>query len=425
MIARLKQRLFFPVAGYFKFWARLRLRRWHPQIVLITGSSGKTTLLHLLEAQIGQRAHYSHHANSAFGVPFDILGLHQDNGSLVDWVRLALAAPFMAMGPVRTERLYIVEADSDRPGEATFIADLVRPEVAVWLSSDRSHSAAFDRLVEAGQAPNVEVAIAHEYGHHLERATKLVVVDGDSERITAQLGRTKAKVARVDGTSITHYSVAAAGTRFTIDGHDYHIKALLPEEAGRSIAAVVIVCDYLGNQLDRDFAAFKLPPGRSSILRGVKNTTLIDSTYNAIPDAVRAILNLFDHFAAPTKWAVIGDMIEQGRSEQAEHERLADELAKLRLDRILLVGPRQQKYTAPRLKRSIAKGTVIETFLEPKEVLDYLEREIKGGETILFKAGSSFNLEGVVERLLANPKDADRLCRRGTMWERRRKARGL
>lgn len=425
MISRLKGQLYFPIAAYFAFWAKLKLARWHPRVVLITGSSGKTTLLHLAESQIGAQAHYSHHANSAYGIPFDILGFHQSTGSLGEWLRLAILAPFATLTPVRRQKLYVVEADSDRPGEAAFIAGLVRSEVTVWLSSDRSHSAAFDGEVAAGRAPNVETAIAQEYGNYIEQTSQLAIVNGDSQLIAPQLERTKAKVEPISSKTISDYKVTAGGAEFKVDGQAYTIPTLLPEEAGRSIAAVVAVCNYLEIPVDPTFPDFQLPPGRSSILRGIKDTTLIDSTYNAIPDAVRAILNLFNHLPGSPKWAVLGDMIEQGKSEQAEHERLAHEIAKLKLDRVILVGPRQSKYTAPLLKQLVGIDTLVAVCLEPKEVLDHLRREIRGGEFILFKAGSSFNLEGVVERLLADPEDAIKLCRRGPIWTRRRQKRGL
>jgi hypothetical protein len=59
----------------------------------------------------------------------------------------------------------------------------------------------------------------------------------------------------------------------------------------------------------------------------------------------------------------------------------------------------------------------------PGEALGYLVGNLNGGETILFK-GARF-LEGVVERLLKNPSDASKLCRREAVWAKRRKMWGL
>ncbi|MDD5069004.1 MAG: hypothetical protein PHN89_05430, partial [Candidatus Pacebacteria bacterium] len=55
----------------------------------------------------------------------------------------------------------------------------------------------------------------------------------------------------------------------------------------------------------------------------------------------------------------------------------------------------------------------------PGEALLYLKRELKGGETILFK-GARY-LEGVVEKLLLNPSDASKLCRREAIFAAQRK----
>lgn len=423
MFGRLKRWLYFPVARYFRFWAGLKLRRWRPRIILVTGSSGKTTLLHLLEAQIGDRAHYSHFANSSFGLPFDILGFPKRQNNKREWLVLILAAPFKAFSQPRPQPFYIVEADSDRPGEAAFIAGFLRPEVVIWLSSDRSHSANFDRLVTSGQAPSARAAVAAEFASYIETATKLVILNADSELIMGQADRTTATIEPVSSRQIKDYSVGPGGTTFAIDGQQYHLPAAEPEETGRSIAAVAAVCDYLGVKVDRNFPRFVLPPGRSSILAGTKQTTLIDSSYNAIPDAMRAILNLFAHYPGTPKWVVIGDMTELGRSEASEHEKLADEIANLKLARIILMGPRVARYTAPALRRLIGKSTPIEVFTEPRPALDYLETHIKGGEIILFK-GARF-LEGVIEHLLADPADAAKLCRREASWQRWRARWGL
>ena len=74
--AKFKKRFYFVVAGYFRHFADKVFRRWHPRVIAVTGSAGKTTMLNLLEHEMGKRAHYSHDANSAFGISFDLLGLN-------------------------------------------------------------------------------------------------------------------------------------------------------------------------------------------------------------------------------------------------------------------------------------------------------------------------------------------------------------
>lgn len=412
MVRRFKQALYFPVAQYFRFWARIQLKRWHPRVILVTGSSGKTTILHLLEAQICDRAHYSHKANSAFGISFDILGIIPKGTGKLEWIGLVIKAPLAAFRTSFRQKLYVVEADSDRPGEATFISRLLKPEVVIWLSSDLSHSHNFD--ISAGP---VDQAIAFEFGTYLAAASKLAIINGDSDLIVAQKHRSIAKIQAINQPQ-SGYKLTPTSTEYKINDKVYAVPALLPQEAGLSVAAVLEVCDYLNIAVDADFGLFVPPPGRSSIFNGIKQTTVIDSTYNAIPDAVRAILNLLSIYPAKVKWLVLGDMIEQGASEQIEHQKLAAEILKLKLDRIILVGPRVGKYTAPKLLELGGEQLNLITFTKPRPALDYLIAEISGGETILFK-GAGF-LEGVVEALLANPKDAAKLCKREPVWQKRR-----
>ena len=85
MITKLKKLLYFPGAFYFAFFAKIRLLLWNPKVVVVTGSSGKTTLLHMIESQLGHMAKYSHHANSAYGIPFDILGLARNDLTFIEW----------------------------------------------------------------------------------------------------------------------------------------------------------------------------------------------------------------------------------------------------------------------------------------------------------------------------------------------------
>lgn len=422
MIARLKALLYFPIASYFAFWARIQLAIWKPKVIVITGSSGKTTLLHLIESQLGLKAHYSYHANSSYGIPFDILGLKRKKLTLDEWPYLFFMSPFRAFKKPFTEKLYIVEADCDRPYEGQFLGSLLQPEVVLWVSSGRTHSMNFDQLVQKNKFQSVEEAIAYEFGQFVERATKLAIVNADNPLIEKQLIRTSAQIIRIKNKDLEKYTVFKDSTEFEINEQKYHINKLLPEENFYLIEMTNKLLKYLSKRLDPSFKNFKLPPGRSSVFEGINNITIIDSCYNAYYDSMGAILNLFDKYPAKVKWAVFGDMIEQGKQEQEEHEKLADEIAKLKLERIVLLGPRLSKYTYPKLKILI-NDIPIAKFNSPREVLDYLLVNIKGGETILFK-GVRF-LEGVIENLLADKSDIRNLSRREKVWEIRRKKWGL
>ncbi len=208
-------------------------------------------------------------------------------------------------------------------------------------------------------------------------------------------------------------------TQFTFDNREITIPASLPESVYYEVAMTLSLLDYLNEKFDESFSRFSLPPGRSSVFKGIKNTTLVDSSYNANLGSMIEILNMFNHLPGKIKWAVISDMLEQGSEEREEHEKLVHEIAQYDFDRVILMGPRARQYTYPILKDLIVAKTPLDVFDKPKEVLDFLEQNINGGETILFKGGRF--LEGVIEHFLADKNDVEKLCRREIVWVKARK----
>lgn len=416
MIAQFKKLLYFPIATYFKFFASIQLAIWKPKIVVVTGSSGKTTLLHLIEAQIGGLAKYSHHANSSYGIPFDILDLKRKSLTVEEWPLLFLLAPFKAFKKPPEEKLYIVEADCDRPNEGKFLGSLLKPEVLLWLNVYKTHSMNF-------KAP-VEDHIAKEFGYFIEYTKKLTIVNGDSKLILSQLHRTKSDVNKITRNKyLKKYSVSRSGTDFHLKNGHYLFSSLLPEDVFYSIEMCLSLLDYLKIKLDPMFPKFDLAPGRSSIFKGIKGTTIVDSTYNANIGSMAVILDMFGKISVREKWVILGDMLEQGGEEKIEHEKLAELIASLNLKKAVLMGPRVSEYTYPKLKVLVGNKMEVIKFITPVEVLSCLKETLKGGETLLFK-GARF-LEGVIENLLLDKDDVKKLARREKIWEIRRKQWGL
>ena len=178
--------------------------------------------------------------------------------------------------------------------------------------------------------------------------------------------------------------------------------------------------EYLKLPFNPDFSKLKLAPGRSSYFEGKKGIQIVDSSYNAHMISVASILDMAKRMHAEKKWLVIGDIVDQGSMEEEEHKKLAELIASVKPERVVLVGRRTKEYTAPRLKE-LGVSAVATT--DPKKALAYIEKRIHGNETLIFK-GSQY-LEWIIEKLLKNPKDAKKLCRREKAAIERRKKWGL
>lgn len=417
---RFKKRFYFVAAGYFRFFANFAFRRWHPHVIAVTGSAGKTTLLNMIEFELGDKAHYSHDANSAFGIAFDLLNMDGVRGSKWRWVKLFVLAPIRASYYKRKGEFYVVEIDGERPHETEFLAKWLKPEITLWVSFGLSHAIQFEREVAEGKYQDLEHAIAHEFATLPANTTKRVYIDADSEGMCEAVKGIKAEVIKLSKKSLKRYSVYPSRTDFVFEDAAFHFSQPQPKDLAIQLAMLEDLVAYLDLPLKTDFHDMAVAPGRSSYFKGIKGINIIDSSYNAHLISMQSMLDMVRRLHAGHKWLIIGDIVDQGTIEGEEHRKLANLIADAGPEMVILVGRRTKEYTAPRLKEL---GITTRTTLDPKKALKFIEANITGDETLFFK-GSQY-LEWIIEKLLANPEDAKYLPRREPAAVKRRQRRGL
>lgn len=419
-MASFKKRFYFVAAKYFRHFADRAFKRWSPRVIAVTGSAGKTTMMTMLEHEIGKKAHYSHDANSAFGIPFDMLGLKGIRGSKLRWIWLLIAAPVRGLLYRHKEEFYVVEIDGERPHEAEFLAEWLKPEVTIWVSIGLSHAVQFEKEVESGKYDNVGEAITAEFANLPANTTKRVYIDAESKIMVEATRGIKAKVVSIEKSKLKKYVVYPDSTDFTYGDTTFHFNHPEPRDIAFNLFVVKDLMKYLRLKFNPDFTDIKVAPGRSSYFEGKKGINIVDSSYNAHMISMVSVLDMAKRMHAEEKWLIIGDIVDQGALEEEEHKRLAKLIAAVKPDKVILVGRRTKKWTAPELKK-LGVSAVATT--DPRKALEYIEKHIKGEETLVFK-GSQY-LEWIIEKLLKNPKDAKKLCRREKAAVRRRKSWGL
>lgn len=418
--AKFKKRFYFKLAGYFRRLANKSLKRWNPRIIAVTGSAGKTTMLNLLEHEIGKKAHYSHDANSAFGVPFDLLGLKGVKSTKIKWIWLIIAAPIKSLYYKHKEPFYVVEIDGERPHEAEFLAQWLKPEVTIWVSVGLSHAVQFEGVVEEGEYKDLKTAITAEFANLPENTQKLVYIDAESKAMVKATEGIKAKVVPIKKSLLKKYVVYPDSTDFTYGDTTFHFNHPEVRDLAFHLFVLQDLMKYLKLPFNPDFSAVKQMPGRSSYFEGIKGINIVDSSYNAHMISMESVLDMVKRMHAEKKWLIIGDIVDQGSLEEEEHKKLAKLIADTEPDLVILVGRRTKKWTAPELKKL---GISAAATTDPKKALAFIEKHIKGNETLIFK-GSQY-LEWIIEKLLNNPKDAKKLCRRDRGSVQRRKNWGL
>jgi UDP-N-acetylmuramoyl-tripeptide--D-alanyl-D-alanine ligase len=289
-------------------------RRWRSQfnlpLIAVTGSNGKTTVTQMvasiLRAAAGDAAHATQgNFNNDIGVPLTLL-------------RLSAA-----------HRLSVVELGMNHPGEIAELAALALPTVALVNNAQREHlefmatveavARENGQVIQALGADGVAVFPSDDAYTPLWRGfagPRRVLTFSDRDP-AADVNASQAEWA--DGAWVLNFSSPSgeATVRLRIAGR-HNVRNALAAAACALAAGVAL--DAVVRGLD----AFEPVGGRSRALAlslGERRVTLIDDTYNANPDSVRAAIDVLAELPAP-RLLVLGDMGEVGEQGLAFHDEV-------------------------------------------------------------------------------------------------------
>lgn len=277
-------------------------RRMHLPLVAVTGSNGKTTVTQMvasiLGAWLGDGAFSTQgNLNNDIGVPLTLLRLRQDDSA---WHRAG-----------------VVELGMNHVGEIAQLAAMAAPTVALVNNAQREHQE-FMASVEA---------VARENGAVIGSLGPLDVAVFPADDAFAPLWRQLAGTRPVLTFALDGAADLTADAAW--NGDHWSVLATTPagalsfrlQVAGRhnvknalAAAACALAAGCPLEAIARGLEAFAPVKGRSQVRtfrRDGREVTLVDDTYNANPDSVRAAIDVLAALPAP-RWLVLGDMGEVG-----------------------------------------------------------------------------------------------------------------
>ncbi|MEO6033598.1 MAG: UDP-N-acetylmuramoyl-tripeptide--D-alanyl-D-alanine ligase [Burkholderiaceae bacterium] len=282
--------------------ARAWRRRFQLPLIAVTGSNGKTTVTQMiasiLRAWLAESAFATAgNFNNHIGVPLTLLRLRQDDNT---WHRAG-----------------VVELGMNHPGEIARLAALTAPTVALVNNAQREHQE-FMASVEAVALENgaviqalgpTGVAVfpaddAHTALWHALAANRPTLTFA----LQGRADLTCSAAWDVDHWALVFETPAGAVTLQLRAPGWHNVKNALAAAA----CALAVGCPLA--QIARGLEAFEPVKGRSqarAITHRGRAVTLIDDSYNANPDSVRAAIDVLAALTGP-RWLVLGDMGEVG-----------------------------------------------------------------------------------------------------------------
>lgn len=411
--------------------AILVLKKYKPKIISITGSVGKTStkeaIFVVLASKFRVRRNEKNY-NNEIGIPLTIIGASSGGGSLAGWAGVFLKWLCIIIFPVKYPEILILEMGADRPGDIEYLTNFINSDAGVVTDISYSHIGYFKSVEQ----------IALEKGALVKKLSSnaLAVINIDNLYIEKLKNSIKAKIitygfleeADVQATDIsfvyTGENKEIKGLSFKLNYEGTSIPVRLNIIAKHQIYSVLAAC-ALGIWFELNLveiaaalSSFYSPAGRMNVIKGIKNSTIIDDTYNASPASVLAALQTLKDIESRRKIAVLGDMLELGEETEKSHALMGEKFFQIAGDIFIGVGERM-KFAEEELIRKNFKKENIFHFASPTEAGEKLQNIIKPGDLILVKGSQGMRMEKVVEEVMEEPQKAkELLCRQSVDWKK-------
>ncbi|UCG96843.1 MAG: UDP-N-acetylmuramoyl-tripeptide--D-alanyl-D-alanine ligase [Burkholderiales bacterium] len=350
--------------------------RFRLPLIAVTGSNGKTTVTQMLAGILAR----------AFG-PTRRLATR---GNLNNDIGLPLMLFELAAG----HKAAVLELGMNHPGEIAYLAQLAQPTVALVNNAQREHQEFLGSVEATARENGAAIAALPPEG--------IAVFPADDP--CAPIWRNLAGTRRIidfaqaaDATVTAEHELQDSGARLEIVTPAGLIRTRLAVPGLHNVHNALAACaaalavDVPPGAIAAGLAMFTAVDGRGVQSRTAGGAALIDDSYNANPDSVRAAIDLLAGAGRP-RILVLGDMGEVG-GRGADYHREVGTYAKSRgIDVLLGTGPAMRDACA-------AFGAGAEHFDDVEALRERAQELAQPGATLLVKGSRFMRMERVVAAL--------------------------
>lgn len=407
------------VAKWLAGLARQLIAKYHPQIIGITGSVGKTSTRDAIYAVVStafSARKGTKNLNNEFGLPLAIIGSDSPGRNLFGWFGVFLKA-YWQLWFGSFPKILVLEMGVDRPNDMDYLLSIARPNIAVITNIGISHYEFFGSQAAVAQEKGKLVSATPSSGAVILNSDN-VGANGMREQANAKVigyGFNPASEVRIQIKS-EHFQVPAQ-SELEVHTPTQNFSAQVPAIGIPHLAscgAAVAVGLYLGLPIEKIQAGlkkYKPVPGRLNLLTGIKRTLVIDDSYNASPDSMREALEILRRMPYHDKVAVLGDMLELGEQSQASHEEIGSMVAGLGFSQLITVGSGGQ-IIANAARAAGMPADQIHSFATSALAAEHVRDKLIPESAVLVKGSQGVRMEKISKELLADPMSASNVLPR-------------
>ena len=348
-------------------------------VIAITGSVGKTSTKDIIASVV--KTEYKTlktegNNNNNIGLPLTILKL-KDHEALV------------------------LEMGMNHFGEISLLTKIAKPTIAVITNIGTSHIGNLGsrenilkaklEILEGMKIPkiiinndndllhkwyieNKDKIEIHTYGveNKSEINAKDIVLEEEYSDFTTEIGNNKINI-----------EVPVGGKHFVYN-------ALCAVTVGKYL-------NISDENIQKGIKELELTKKRMDIRKLANGAILINDSYNASYESMKASIEYLNDYQANRRIAVFGDMFELGEYSKELHEKVGEEVSKSKID-ILICSGKNAKYIIQKVEEKNGK---IKTYYlkNNEEILEKIKHKTKKGDVILVKASNGMKFYEICQKL--------------------------
>jgi UDP-N-acetylmuramoyl-tripeptide--D-alanyl-D-alanine ligase len=356
-------------------------KHWRQQflmpLVAVTGSNGKTTVKEMIA--------------SILAVPYKRILATQGN------LNNDIGMPLTVLKIRADHAIAVIEMGMNHQGEIRYLTNLAQPTVAVVNNAGTAH------IGELGSREAIARAKGEIYEGLTANGTAIINADDDFADYWKSLNKNKRiitfgleKTADVSA----NYQISGNLTEINLKTSAGEIAFTLSVLGVHNIhnalaaSAVAVALGVSNADIAKGLAVFGAVKGRLNWLQGINHAVVIDDTYNANPDSMKAAIDVLANQKSPQIF-VMGDMAELGANALQMHADIGLYAKQKNISHLLTFGDLS-------VKAAEAFGVSALHFTSMGTLVESLRPLMNSHTTVLVKGSRFMQMERVVKEIVAN-----------------------
>ncbi len=356
--------------------ARHYRKKFNIPVVAITGSVGKTTTKDMIASVLSQKYNTlktEGNFNNDIGVPLTLFRLED------------------------TTECAVIEMGMNHFNEISYLTSIALPDIAVITNVGVSH------IENLGSRDGILKAKCEIFESMAENSPK--ILNGDDDKLITVKDKYKnicfySTEGKADIYADNIASKGVEGISCTIHKGDISFRADIPVP-GRHIAGNALAASAVGFELKLSAEEIKrgletfVPTGKRMDIVKTEKYTIVDDTYNANPQSVKAGIDVIAEGGGIT-CCILGDMLELGEMAAQLHYDTGRYAAEKKIDVIVCIGPVSKNM----YEGAASMGNSNVYYFETKEdFYSSIDDIVPKGAVVLVKASRGMRFEKIVEML--------------------------